>query len=231
MIKIDNLSKTYRQGDEVIEAVRDVNLFIERGQFIVLLGPSGGGKSTFLNLVGGIDRPTSGTIQFNQFSLEKASEDALTCFRRDHIGFVFQFYNLLSSLTALENTMLPLLARGAHFAETQKLASEALIRVGLQNRMKHTPDKLSGGEQQRVAIARAIVANPELVIADEPTGDLDSVSSQGIVELLHDLNQRLGITMLVATHNLSLCERADRVLEIKDGCVLEMKKEEKKPHA
>jgi putative ABC transport system ATP-binding protein len=220
-ICITDLTKTYRQGNEIIEAVRGVNLTIGQGQFIVLLGPSGGGKSTFLNLIGGIDRPSSGSINFNGFLLEKANEDQLTRFRRDHIGFVFQFYNLLTSLTALENVMLPMMARGAHYAETQKRATEALVSVGLQPRLKHTPDKLSGGEQQRVAIARAIIAEPELVIADEPTGDLDSVSAQEIVNLLHDLNQRLGITLLVATHNLALCEQADRILEIKDGCIHE----------
>jgi putative ABC transport system ATP-binding protein len=220
-ICITDLTKTYRQGNEIIEAVREVNLTIGQGQFIVLLGPSGGGKSTFLNLIGGIDRPSSGSINFNGFLLEKANEDQLTRFRRDHIGFVFQFYNLLTSLTALENVMLPMMARGAHYAETQKRATEALVSVGLQPRLKHTPDKLSGGEQQRVAIARAIIAEPELVIADEPTGDLDSVSAQEIVNLLHDLNQRLGITLLVATHNLALCEQADRILEIKDGCIHE----------
>jgi ABC-type lipoprotein export system ATPase subunit len=220
-ICITDLTKTYRQGNEIIEAVRGVNLTIGQGQFIVLLGPSGGGKSTFLNLIGGIDRPSNGSIDFNGFLLEKANEDQLTRFRRDHIGFVFQFYNLLTSLTALENVMLPMMARGAHYAETQKRATEALVSVGLQPRLKHTPDKLSGGEQQRVAIARAIIAEPELVIADEPTGDLDSVSAQEIVNLLHDLNQRLGITLLVATHNLALCEQADRILEIKDGCIHE----------
>ena len=220
-ICITDLTKTYHQGNEIIEAVRGVNLTIGQGQFIVLLGPSGGGKSTFLNLIGGIDRPSSGSINFNGFLLEKANEDQLTRFRRDHIGFVFQFYNLLTSLTALENVMLPMMARGAHYAETQKRATEALVSVGLHPRLKHTPDKLSGGEQQRVAIARAIIAEPELVIADEPTGDLDSVSSQEIVNLLHDLNHRLGITLLVATHNLALCEQADRILEIKDGSIHE----------
>ncbi|MHC1740051.1 MAG: ABC transporter ATP-binding protein [Anaerolineaceae bacterium] len=218
-IIIQNLTKDYRQGNDTIEAVRGVNLSIEQGEFIVLLGPSGGGKSTFLNLLGGIDRPTSGSIIFNGVSLEKASEDQLTRFRRDNIGFIFQFYNLLTSLTALENVMLPLMAKGEHYQETKKRAEAVLINVGLEKRLHHTPLKLSGGEQQRVAIARAIIAEPVLVIADEPTGDLDSLSARGIVNLLHDLNKRFGITFLVATHNLTLCERADRVLEIKDGVI------------
>lgn len=216
-ITITGLSKTYHQGTACIEAVKYVTLSIASGEFIVLLGPSGGGKSTFLNLVGGIDRPSSGGIDFNGFALEKASEDQLTRFRRDHVGFIFQFYNLLNSLSALENVMLPLMARGGHYAETKKRGEEVLHRVGLQDRMHHPPAKLSGGEQQRVAIARAIIGEPDLIIADEPTGDLDSGSAQEVVTLLHELNHRLNSTFLVATHNLALCERADRVLEIKDG--------------
>jgi putative ABC transport system ATP-binding protein len=176
-ITITDLCKTYRQGNEVIEAVKGVNLSIEPGEFVVLLGPSGGGKSTLLNLVGGIDRPTRGSINFNGFALEKASESQLTRFRRDHIGFIFQFYNLLNSLTALENVMLPLMAKNGHYSKTRQRAVEVLTQVGLETRLHHTPARLSGGEQQRVAIARAIVAEPELVIADEPTGDLDSVSA------------------------------------------------------
>jgi putative ABC transport system ATP-binding protein len=218
-ITIKDLTKAYRQGNEFIEAVKGVNLSINHGEFVVLLGPSGGGKSTFLNLIGGIDRASSGSIRYGDFALEKANEDQLTQFRRDHIGFVFQFYNLLSSLTALENVMLPMMAKGGHYQETRQKAEEVLSSVGLNSRMNHVPSKLSGGEQQRVAIARAIICKPELVIADEPTGDLDSLSAHGIINLLHDLNKQLSITFLVATHNLALCERADRVLEIKDGFI------------
>ncbi len=216
-IVVKSLSKTYRQGNEVIEAVRNVSLTIDQGEFIVLLGPSGGGKSTFLNLIGGIDRPTSGSVRYDGFALENASEDQLTCFRRDHIGFVFQFYNLLTSLTALENVMLPMMARRENHEKTRDQAIAILERVGLKSRLNHIPAKLSGGEQQRVAIARAIICRPELVIADEPTGDLDSQTTHGIINLLHELNREMNITLLVATHNLALCERAGRVLEIRDG--------------
>lgn len=216
-IIISELWKTYKSGDSAIEAVRNVNLTIQPGEFLVLLGPSGGGKSTFLNLIGGMDRPTSGSVDFNGFKLEKASEDQLTRFRREKVGFVFQFFNLLPSLNALENTMLPLIARGISVEGARQRSAAILTSLGLQNRLKHNPARLSGGEQQRVAIARAVVGEPELVIADEPTGDLDSVSAGEIISLMHDLNKRLGITFVVATHNLALCEKADRVIEIKDG--------------
>lgn len=216
-IIISELWKTYKSGDGAIEAVRNVNLTIQPGEFLVLLGPSGGGKSTFLNLIGGMDRPTSGSVDFNGFKLEKASEDQLTRFRREKVGFVFQFFNLLPSLNALENTMLPLIARGISVEGARQRSAAILTSLGLQNRLKHNPARLSGGEQQRVAIARAVVGEPELVIADEPTGDLDSVSAGEIISLMHDLNKRLGITFVVATHNLALCEKADRVIEIKDG--------------
>lgn len=216
-IIISELCKTYKSGDGSIEAVRNVNLTIQSGEFLVLLGPSGGGKSTFLNLIGGMDRPTSGSVDFNGFKLEKASEDQLTRFRREKVGFVFQFFNLLPSLNALENTMLPLIARGVSVEDARHRSAAILNGLGLQNRLKHNPARLSGGEQQRVAIARAVVGEPELVIADEPTGDLDSISAGEIIALMHDLNKRLAITFVVATHNLALCEKADRVIEIKDG--------------
>ena len=216
-IIISELCKTYKSGDSSIEAVRNVNLTIQSGEFLVLLGPSGGGKSTFLNLIGGMDRPTSGSVDFNGFKLEKASEDQLTRFRREKVGFVFQFFNLLPSLNALENTMLPLIAHGVSIEDARQRSAAILTSLGLQNRLKHNPARLSGGEQQRVAIARAVVGEPELVIADEPTGDLDSVSAGEIIALMHDLNKRLAITFVVATHNLALCEKADRVIEIKDG--------------
>lgn len=216
-IKISGLSKTYQQGKVAIHALQDVSLEIEPGNFIVILGPSGGGKSTFLNLLGGMDRPSSGSIHYDGFALETASEDQLTLFRRDRVGFVFQFYNLLSSLNAIENVILPLIARKQNPESARQQAAALLSSMGLQNRLTHKPSELSGGEQQRVAIARAIIGEPDLVIADEPTGDLDSVSAAEIIHLMHDLNKRLGVTFVVATHNLALCERADRVIEIKDG--------------
>jgi ABC-type lipoprotein export system ATPase subunit len=217
MISIRQLHKTYHRGTESVEAVSGVDLDIKKGEFVVILGPSGGGKSTLLNLIGGIDHPTSGTVTINGFALEKASEESLTRFRRDHIGFVFQFFNLLSALDAVENVSLPLMAKGVAFKQAHVQAAQILTRVGLENRLNHLPSELSGGEQQRVAIARSIIAEPELVLADEPTGDLDSRTAEEIITLMHELNQQMGLTFVVATHNLRLAETADRVLELRDG--------------
>jgi lipoprotein-releasing system ATP-binding protein len=217
MISIHQLYKTYHRGTETVEAVRGIDLEIKKGEFIVILGPSGGGKSTLLNLIGGIDHPTTGTISMNGFALEKASEESLTTFRRDHIGFIFQFYNLLSALNAVENVSMPLLAKGIAFKLAKIKAVKLLSRVGLENRLNHLPSELSGGEQQRVAIARSIIAEPELILADEPTGDLDSLNAQAITTLMHDLNRQLGLTFVVATHNLRIAENADRVFELRDG--------------
>ena len=217
MISIHQLYKTYQRGTESVEAVSGIDLEIKKGEFVVILGPSGGGKSTLLNLIGGIDHPTSGTVNINGFALEKASEESLTRFRRDHIGFVFQFYNLLSALNAVENAALPLMAKGATFKQANVKAVQILTRVGLGNRLNHLPSELSGGEQQRVAIARSIIAEPELVLADEPTGDLDSQNAEEIITLMHELNQQMGLTFVVATHNLRLTEKADRVFELRDG--------------
>ncbi len=217
MISIHQLCKTYQRGTESVKAVSEIDLEINKGEFVVILGPSGGGKSTLLNLIGGIDHPTSGTISINGFALEQASEESLTLFRRDHIGFVFQFYNLLSALNAVENVSLPLMAKGIAFKHANQKAAQILTRMGLENRLNHLPAELSGGEQQRVAIARSIIAEPELVLADEPTGDLDSQTAQEITSLMHDLNKQLGVTFVVATHNLRLAENADRVFQLRDG--------------
>lgn len=217
MISVRQLHKTYHRGEEAIHAVRGIDLEIEKGEFIVILGPSGGGKSTLLNMLGGIDRPTSGAVTINGFELEKANEEALTLFRRDHVGFIFQFYNLISALNAVENVSLPLMARGMAYKQARQRAAEILHRVGLEQRLEHLPAELSGGEQQRVAIARSIICEPDLVLADEPTGDLDSVSAHGVTSLMHELNAELGITFVVATHNLALTEKASRVFELLDG--------------
>jgi ABC-type lipoprotein export system ATPase subunit len=217
MISIKHLYKTYYRGTESVEAINGIDLEIKQGEFIVILGPSGGGKSTLLNLIGGIDHPTTGTISVNGFSLETASEESLTSFRRDHIGFIFQFYNLLSSLNAIENVCMPLMAKGIAFRRAKEKAVQLLARMGLENRLRHRPSELSGGEQQRVAIARSIIAGPELILADEPTGDLDSQNAQTIITLMHELNKEMGLTFVVATHNLRLTENADRVFELHDG--------------
>jgi len=156
-------------------------------------------------------------VTVNGFSLEKASEESLTIFRRDHVGFIFQFYNLIAALNAVENVSLPLMAKGFSFKKAKTKAIQILTSIGLENRLNHLPSELSGGEQQRVAIARSIITEPELVLADEPTGDLDSVTAQEISTLLHDLNEQMGITFIVATHNHALTEKANRVFELRDG--------------
>jgi ABC-type lipoprotein export system ATPase subunit len=211
------LQKNYHRGKVQIEALRGVDLDVPRGAFVVIVGPSGGGKTTLLHLLGGIDRPSAGQIRVNGQALETASEANLTRFRRDHIGFVFQFYNLLPSLNALDNVLLPLLARGWAWKKASQCGQDFLQRVGLQARWRHMPGELSGGEQQRVAIARALVGNPAVILADEPTGDLDSVTADEIVQLMADINQQSGVTFIVATHNQTICRFATCAYEMRDG--------------
>jgi ABC-type lipoprotein export system ATPase subunit len=217
LIQATGLKKVYKRGSEEIVALRETNLSILPGEFIVIIGPSGSGKSTLLHLLGGIDRPTQGKLYVNGVDLITASEAALTRFRRDNVGFVFQFYNLLPSLNALDNVILPLLAKGMNWKDSRVRGAAMLEQVGLSHRQKHTPSQLSGGEQQRVAIARAMVLEPCVILADEPTGDLDRASSSSIINLMVDLKQRLGVTFIVATHNLNLLQMADHAYELADG--------------
>jgi ABC-type lipoprotein export system ATPase subunit len=217
LIQATGLKKVYKRGSEEIVALRETNLSILPGEFIVIIGPSGSGKSTLLHLLGGIDRPTQGKLYVNGVDLITASEAALTRFRRDNVGFVFQFYNLLPSLNALDNVILPLLAKGMNWKDSRVRGAAMLEQVGLSHRQKHTPSQLSGGEQQRVAIARAMVLEPCVILADEPTGDLDRASSNSIINLMVDLKQRLGVTFIVATHNLNLLQMADHAYELADG--------------
>jgi len=217
LIQARGLQKNYRRGKTLVEAVRGVDLDVPAGAFVVIIGPSGGGKTTLLHLLGGIDHPSAGKISVNGQALEIASESELTRFRRDHIGFVFQFYNLLPSLNALDNVILPLLARGWSWKKASQCGQAFLQRVGLQARWQHKPGELSGGEQQRVAIARALVGEPVVILADEPTGDLDSVTSKEIIQLMVDLNHQLGTTFIIATHNQATCQFATRTYEMRDG--------------
>ena len=220
VIRITDLTKTYRRGQEVVEALRNVNLEIRQGEFLTVMGPSGGGKSTLLHLIGGIDRPSSGQVWVDGVEISKASEETLTRFRREKIGFVFQFYNLLPTLTATENVELPLIALGYPKKGRRKMADEVLDVVSLGDRLDHKPGELSGGQQQRVAIARAIVANPSIVLADEPTGDLDSATSDRLIELVEDINRQAGLTFLIVTHNPALGERGTRRLQLQQiGCL------------
>jgi ABC-type lipoprotein export system ATPase subunit len=217
LVQVVDLYRTYKRGAEEIHALDGVQVNVARGAFTLLVGPSGGGKSTLLHVLGGVDRPTRGSVRVNGWDLERASETGLTRFRRENIGFIFQFYNLLPFISAQENVALPLLAQGLPRHKALHSAADWLEQVGLDGRKSHKPAELSGGEQQRVAIARAVAANPCLVLADEPTGDLDETSAAAVMTLLRDLNQRLGTTFLVATHNLGLIQPGDRVLHLEHG--------------
>jgi putative ABC transport system ATP-binding protein len=211
------LSRVYQRGQEKVEALRNVDLTIYPATFAIIFGPSGGGKSTLLHLLGGIDRPTSGLLSVSGIALDKLNESELTRFRREHIGFIFQFYNLLPSINALENVALPLLAKGIKRKEALEHAKTLLERVGLNGRALHKPSQLSGGEQQRVTIARAIAGAPTIVLADEPTGDLDAKSSDEVIQLMLDINHDLGTTFVVATHNERFTAFADRLFELHNG--------------
>jgi len=206
------LTKIYKSGDVEVHALRGVDFEARSGEFIVILGPSGSGKSTFLNIVGGLDAASFGEAWFEDHDLTKSSDAALTRYRRDHVGFVFQFYNLVPSLTARENVKLV-----TEIARRPMRAEEALARVGLEDRMDHFPAQLSGGEQQRVAIARAIAKRPEVLLCDEPTGALDSATGIKVLEALTDANESLGTTTLVITHNAAIRAIAHRTVNFANG--------------
>jgi putative ABC transport system ATP-binding protein len=199
-------------GEAEVHALRGVDLEVRAGEFIVLLGPSGSGKSTLLNLLGGLDTPTSGSISFQQKDLSKADEATLTRYRREHVGFVFQFYNLIPSLTARENVALV-----TDIVSNPMSAAEALTWVGLGERLDHFPSQLSGGEQQRVAIARAIAKRPQVLLCDEPTGALDYTTGKLVLEVIAKINAELGTTAMVITHNAAIAGMADRVLRLANG--------------
>lgn len=210
------LTKVYRSGAQEVHALRGVDFTAGRGEFIVILGPSGSGKSTFLNIVGGLDSATAGEAWFEDHQLTALDERGLTQYRRDHVGFVFQFYNLVPSLTARENVALV-----TEIARRPMPPDEALALVGLADRRDHFPAQLSGGEQQRVAIARAIAKNPEVLLCDEPTGALDSATGIRVLEALTQVNRTIGATTLVITHNAAIRDIADRVLRFADGRIVE----------
>jgi len=218
-VQAQNLHKSYLLGTTAVGALRGVDLTIQKGEFVAFMGPSGCGKTTLLNLIGAIDTPSRGTLCVDDVALEKLSEDQLADLRRDRIGVVFQFYNLLPTLSARENVELPMQFKGADRRERRERSLLLLERVGLKDRADHKPAELSGGEQQRVSIARALANQPALVLLDEPTGDLDSVTGQGIMALLRDLNQREKVTLLVATHDPMVAEASSRIIKLRDGCV------------
>ncbi len=217
ILKIDNVSKTFKTETHEVPVLRDVSISIEAGSRCSILGPSGSGKTTLLGLCAGLDRPTSGSIQLNGHELSDATEDELASIRNNEVGFVFQNFQLLPSLSALENVLVPLELRGIKTGE--KKARELLTRVGLGERVDHFPIQLSGGEQQRVALARAFINEPSILFADEPTGNLDSKTSEVVEELLFDLNREAGTTLVIVTHNMELAEKTDRIFRIHEGRV------------
>jgi putative ABC transport system ATP-binding protein len=212
VFRVRHLAKTYHAGEVEIRALHDVDLDIARGEFVVLLGPSGSGKSTLLNILGGLDVPTSGQVMFGEQDLSAATEAELTAYRRQHVGFVFQFYNLIPSLTVRENVALV-----SDIVEDPMSLDEAIDRVGLTPRRDHFPAQLSGGEQQRVAIARAIVKRPEVLLCDEPTGALDYQTGKLVLEVIAHINEEFGTTAIVITHNAAIAAMADRVVYLGDG--------------
>lgn len=217
IFRVTELVKTYEMGEVTVRALRGVTLDIYEGEFVVILGPSGSGKSTLLNIVGGLDRPTSGDVQFREQALSQFSEADFTQYRRSNIGFIFQFYNLMPSLTARENVEM-----ATEISSNPMDPVEALGLVNLSDRADHFPAQLSGGEQQRVAIARAVAKRPEILLCDEPTGALDIATGKIVLQVLNDVNERLGTTLVVITHNAAIGEIADRVFRMADGGVREI---------
>ena len=215
VLTAEKISKVYRMGAVDVHALRDVDLELVRSDFVVILGPSGSGKSTLLNILGGLDTPTSGRVRFFDHDLAVADERELTRFRREHVGFVFQFYNLIPSLTALENVSLI-----TELAENPMDAKECLRLVGLEDRMHHFPSQLSGGEQQRVSIARAIAKRPDVLLCDEPTGALDVETGKLVLQVLDRVNREFGTTTAVITHNVAIAAMADRVLRMNSGRIV-----------
>lgn len=224
LFRIRGLTKTYQSGDVKIHALQDLDLDVYTGEFIVLLGASGSGKSTLLNIMGGLDTPTSGSVKFRDLDLASTDAAQRTQFRREHVGFVFQFYNLISSLTAAENVALV-----TELVPGQAMdPADALARVGLGERINHFPAQLSGGEQQRVAIARAIAKNPAVLMCDEPTGALDYATGKVVLEVIAQINAQMGTTAIIITHNAAIAGMADRVLRLADGRLVDDQRNEQR---
>jgi putative ABC transport system ATP-binding protein len=220
VLETKNVTKEYRMGEVIVQALAGVDFAVEKGEFVAIMGPSGSGKSTLLHLLGGLDAPTSGEVLLAGQPLSKLSDDEITKVRRQKIGFIFQFYNLLPTLTAVENVALPLLIDGKSASSNREELDDLLGLVGLQDRAGHRPDQLSGGQQQRVAIARAFANNPEIVLADEPTGNLDSHSGTAILELLRKTSRELQATIAMVTHDPRAASYASRVVFLKDGRIV-----------
>jgi putative ABC transport system ATP-binding protein len=220
VVRLESLSRHFRMAGETIRAVDSVSLAVEEGRFVALMGPSGSGKSTLLNLIGGLDSPTSGAVIVDSEDVGRMNDRAKACYRNRKIGFVFQDFNLQDNRTALENVEVPLVIMGVPRSERRRRARSALEAVGLSDRLRHRPGQLSGGQQQRAAIARAIVTEPRILLADEPTGNLDSRSGAEIVDLLRTLNRERGVTVIVATHDARIAGAADVKVPLRDGQVV-----------
>lgn len=215
ILEVKNLSKTYGKGDTMVNALDGVSFSVERGEFVAIIGPSGSGKSTLLHILGGVDVPTSGSVVINGTDISKLNETALAIFRRRQIGLIYQFYNLIPILTVSENLTLPLLLDGRK--PDTKLINDIVAQLGLSKRLGHLPNQLSGGQQQRVSIGRALINNPALLLADEPTGNLDTQNSREVISLLRKFNRERGQTVIIITHDEKIALSADRVISIEDG--------------
>ena len=220
MINIENVTKTFTMGEEIIKALDNINFKVEKGEFVSIIGPSGSGKSTLMNILGLLDVPDSGKYMLDEIDIQKAADSELAYIRNQKIGFIFQNFNLLQKLNACENVEVPLMYRGITGKESKQLAYKYLEKVGLKGREKHLPSQLSGGQQQRVAIARALVGEPEIILADEPTGALDSKTSVEIMGILKELNEN-GQTIIVITHDMNVAKQAKRIVKIADGKLFE----------
>lgn len=220
-VRTENLEMQFKMGDTIVHALQGVSLDVKEGEFVSIVGTSGCGKSTLLNLAGGLMKPTAGKVYVKGEDLTKMNENQLALFRRRYIGFVFQSFNLITTLTAVENVELPLVFNNISASERKKRVTALLTELGLEDRLTHTPTELSGGQQQRVSIARAIINNPEIILADEPTGNLDSKTSQEIMEVLYDLN-RQGQTFLVVTHDMDVAHYGNRIVYLSDGQITEI---------
>ncbi len=226
LVRVENVTKAYLQGHREVHALAGVTLDVPRGEFLSVMGPSGSGKSTLLHLMGGLDRPSSGSIEVDGVRLSELPDTQVTIFRRERVGLIFQFFNLLPTLTAAENVALPLLLDGKRMARVRPQVEALLEVVGLADRRTHRPDELSGGEMQRVAIARALVVEPRLLLADEPTGNLDSATSQEILELLRSVHREKAPTIVMVTHDPRAATFGDRVIQLEDGLIVEDRRTE-----
>jgi len=217
VLRVEHLTKTYRSGDRTLTVLRDVSLSVHEGSRCAIVGPSGSGKTTLLGLCAGLDRPTSGSVALNGVGLNDLNEDELAQVRNQHVGFVFQTFQLIPTLTALENVVVPIELRGE--SGVRRRATELLEQVGLGDRLNHYPAQLSGGEQQRVSLARAFINQPKILFADEPTGNLDGETAEKISDLLFELNEATGTTLVLVTHNLELAQRTQRIISLKSGSI------------